>query len=724
MKNPEHKLLPLGAMLCSMTFAVSVLADTTDTKLETVHVTGTEESTPAQMSYQGGKTKVGKVAQLPKDIPQSVTVVTNKLMEDRNANTFKEALRNVAGLTFNAGEGGRIGDNITIRGYSAVGDLYLDGMRDIAQYNRETFNLEQIDVLRGSSSMLFGRGSTGGVINQVSKQAQLTDRNRISTTQGSYDYQRYTADLNKQLGDSAALRFNAMSTDNESFRDEVENHRSGYAPTISFGLNTDNTLSLSHYHLEEDNIPDYGVPYLDPDGAAGPLKAKPLDVDRKTFYGMSDVDYEQNDTDITTAAFTHKFNANSELTTRLRWADYERDLWAVAPRAFLPVAGTPMNPVDVNDVTRINRGHQGRGGEENTITSQTDFTTHFATGFLQHELLLGNEILQEKSNRWNNPLASGATNPAADVFNPDATPTLAANYNSWQKVFAASYEGESRALYFQDVVGLTEQWKVLLGARRDYSNNEYERVTGGDLERKDIVNSWRTGLMYQPDDATTYYVSKGSSFNPSAELYQLDDRNTNTDPEKSQNTEVGAKWELMEGDLSLRTSLSRSEKTNERNTDLAVSTTENLLSGARHTDAVEVEAIGRITPDWEVFTAAAYMEANVDEATGSQANTLDKEPVNTPHYTFNLWNSYNFGAGWRAGIGIDGAGDRYANGTNATLVPAYSRWDSMVEYEQKSYSLKLSFLNMFDREYYESVYTGHVVPGAARTLQLKAEYKF
>jgi catecholate siderophore receptor len=266
---------------------------------------------------------------------------------------------------------------------------------------------------------------------------------------------------------------------------------------------------------------------------------------------------------------------------------------------------------------------------------------------------------------------------------------------------------------------------LLLGSRWDHSSNDYDRpAPAGPLSRKDIVDSWRTGLMYQPDDETTYYISKGSSFNPSAELYQLDDRAANTPPEKSLNTEIGAKWELFEGDLSLRTSLSRSEKTNERNTDLAVSTTENLLSGRRHTDALEVEAIGRVTPDWEVFTAVAYMDANVDKAAGSQATSLDKEPVNTPHYTFNLWNTYNLGAGWRAGIGIDGAGDRYANTTNTTVVPAYSRWDTMLSYEQQTYSVKLSLLNAFNKEYYESVYTSFVVPGAARTLQLKAEYKF
>ena len=754
MKKSDKKFFPLGAVLygatlCGVTLGHALHAQeitrtepqaeqTSDQQantLETVHVRDAAEQTPSESSYQAGKTKIGKTEQLPKDIPQSVTIVSNKLMQDRNADTFKEALRNVAGLTFNAGEGGRIGDNITIRGYSAVGDLYLDGIRDSAQYNRETFNLEQIDVLRGSSSMLFGRGSTGGVINQVSKQPLLTDRNIVSTTQGSYAYQRYTGDFNQQLADTTAVRVNIMSTDSDSYRDEVEQSRSGIAPTISFGIGKDDQFTLSHFHLEENNIPDMGVPYFDPDGSArapdghsilGGFDAKPFDVDRDTFYGMSDIDYEKNDTDITTASYTHKFNEDTELTTRLRSSDYTRDLWAVAPRLILSHPASVANPVTVNDITGMRRQKQARGGEEETVTSQTDFSTHFDTAGIQHELLLGNEILRENARRWTNTLPLGVTNPIADPFKPDPEPVLPPNYNYMGKSDINYYTGDSYAFYFQDVIGLTDQWKVLTGARWDHSANDYDRVVDS-FTRKDIVNSWRLGLLYQPTDNSTYYVSKGSSFNPSAELYQLDKITEDVPPEKSLNTEIGAKWELFEGDLSVRTAVSRSEKTNERNTDLESSVA--VLSGERHTDAIELEVVGHVTEEWEIFTAMAYMEANIDEhsntsATGVETTDEGYEPINTPHYTFNLWNTYSFGGGWRVGLGVDAIGQRYANQTNAAVVPSYTRWDSMLAYEQKTYSVKLNMFNMFDKKYYEGVYAGHVLPGAPRTLEMKVEYKF
>ncbi|MFB0898350.1 MAG: TonB-dependent receptor plug domain-containing protein, partial [Polaromonas sp.] len=215
----EKALLPLGALMLAMSvssWAQSTLPDTEAAKLEgktlaPVVVTGARERD--QQTYQSGITSSGKVPVLAKDIPQSLTVVNEKLLHDQGKDSFKSALENVIGITFEAGEGGRVGDNIRLRGFSAAGDIYQDGMRDIAQYNRDTFNVDRIEVLRGAASMLFGRGSTGGIINQVSKQPRLITEHEVSATVGTQGYQRYLGDFNFKLDDDAALRVNAMSTD-------------------------------------------------------------------------------------------------------------------------------------------------------------------------------------------------------------------------------------------------------------------------------------------------------------------------------------------------------------------------------------------------------------------------------------------------------------------------------------------------------------------------------
>lgn len=682
-------------------------AATKDQALPEVNVRGARDR--EAIGYNPGTTSVGKFQQELKDIPQSVTVVPEQLMHDRNADTLKEALRNVAGLTFNAGEGGRIGDNITLRGYSAVGDLFLDGMRDMAQYNRETFNLEQVDILRGSASMLFGRGSTGGIINQVSKRPDLIDRHEVNFTAGSYDYKRLTGDFNKKLGDNVAVRVNVMGIDTDSFRNAVDQKRYGFAPTISFGIGTKNELTLSYYKLKDDNTPDYGVPFFN---------GRPLNVPVKTFYGMANADFEKNDTKIATATYIHRFSNDTQFKSQLRKADYQRDLWAVAPRLVAGV--TTILPTTV-----ITRQRQARGSDEHTLTSQNDFTTKFDLGGMKHQVLAGVEFLREKAHRYT--LTSAAANPNTTVGDPNPFPALAANYFNITKTGDNYYTANSVGVYAQDMIEFLPKWKLLLGARWDRMTADYNRpAPAGPLTRSDKVWSYRTGLIWQPDAVQTYYVSYGTSFNPSAELYQLDDRSTNTPPEKNRNLEAGAKWDLFEGDLALRTAIFRSEKTNERNTDVA-SPTLFLLSGKRHTSGVELEAAGRITKQWEVFSAIALMKANIDSASFQQANTQDKRPINTPSYTMSLWSTYKLAGdlqGWKVGGGLEMVGLRQANATNTAAVPRYTRWDALVEYSKDWWAVKLNVLNLLNKDYYEGVYQGHTVPGAKRTVQITGTLKF
>jgi catecholate siderophore receptor len=658
--------------------------------------------------YQPPKTNVGKTMALPKDIPQSLTIVPIQLMKDRNANTLKEALRNVAGLTFNAGEGGRIGDNITLRGYSAVGDLYLDGLRDMAQYNRETFNLDRVEVLRGSASMLYGRGSTGGLINQVSKMPINKDRTELNVTGGSFSYRRATLDVNRKLSDKLLFRLNTMVTDTDSYRNDVFQKRWGIAPTLTYNLGGKNEVSASYYFLQEHNLPDYGVPYY---------HGSPLNVPINRYFGMANVNYERNRTGIGTLSYTHRFNENSVLKSVVRYANYARDLDAVAPRLI----GVPPSLLSN---TPINRQRQARGGLEHVLTGQSEYNGKFATGYLKHEVMAGVAYNWERSERWTN--SNGFVNPRGTFANPDSSPVLPVGFfDRFNRTAFNYYNGRTISAYSQDTVRIAPHLKLLMGTRFDHMHANYERPQpNGPLERNDNMWSSRGGLMYQPNDISTYYVCYGTSYNPSAELYQLDDRTSNTPPEKSQNLEGGAKWDLLHGNLSLRTAVFRTQKFHERNTDLSRPTV-SLLTGQRHTDGVEFEAAGRLTKNWELFSSMALMRSNVDKASAQQANSQDKRPVNTPNYTYGLWTTYKFKfhGKWKVGVGLEGVGKRFANADNSNAVPGYQRLDAMVEYELDRYSLKLNAFNLLNAKYYEGVYTGHVVPGTSRAIQISLGMK-
>ena len=320
-------------------------------KVEALDEVTVKSSKEAQKDgYQATKTRVGKTLQDPHDVPQAVTTITRSLMHDQQVGSLREALRNVSGLTFNAAEGGRSGDNINLRGFYTFGDIYLDGIRDTAQYNRETFNLEQIDVLRGSAAMLFGRGQAGGVINQVSKTPQLNDKNTITGSMGEESYQQFTGDFNKQLTDSIAVRLNVMQREEETWRknpttgDHPELDRKGIAGSIGFGIKTDDELLLSHIYTKTRDVPDYGVSFNNASAANGAtiaqqniqipvssLTRRPTDnFSSSAFYGTND-NFDDSETKITTATFTHKFTQDMQLRSQVRLADYERQYWAKTP---------------------------------------------------------------------------------------------------------------------------------------------------------------------------------------------------------------------------------------------------------------------------------------------------------------------------------------------------------------------------------------------------------
>ena len=706
-----------GALLSALMASHSAWAQTPASSdvevLPTVVIEGGQYSSREEIGYKAEGTRVGKTRQDPKDVPQAVTVITEQLMHDKNATTLKEALRNVAGVTFNAGEGGRIGDNITLRGYSAVSDLYLDNMRDAAQYNRDTFNLEQVDVLKGSSSMLFGRGSTGGVINQVSKTAKPVAMNEVNVTAGSHDYRRVTADLNTPITDNIAFRLNAMNLDTQSFRTGVDQKSTGIAPTLSIGAGTDNEFNLSHYYLNTDNTPDYGVPYF---------QNKPLNVPMNRFYGMSNVDYEKNTTNISTASYQKMFANGATWKTSARYGQYDRDLRATAPRL---AAGTTA----ITDATVINRQRQARAAEERTFALQSDFSHAFETGSLKHEVIAGVEYLHEKATRWGN--VSSMANPATTVGNTDTVAVLPAGFfESFSRVFQGSYKGNTYSGYAQDTLQFAPKWKAMAGVRYDKLSADYTNAattaypSGYTTARKDGEISTRFGLMYLPNENSMVYASYSTGFNPSAELYQLDPRGENTPPEKTRNLELGAKWNVLDNRVSLRTSLSRSEKTNERNTDLATPDVY-LLSGKRHTDAFELEANGRITNQWDVYFNYAHMRAEIDEGAGQSAGLVGKTPANTPKNTFSLWTTYKITPKFKVGAGIEGVSSRFTAEDNLTKIDGYQRVDAMAEYTFNSnISLKLNLLNVLNKDYYEGLYRGHIVAGTDRAAQLTLTTKF
>jgi len=706
-----------GLLAASINPALALADDAT--QLDTVTVEG--ENTPAESRYKTGSSTIGKTRQALRDIPQSITVVNQQLMQDQGTTTLKDALRNVPGITFAAGEGGRTGDQIVIRGFAATTDTYRDGMRDIGQYNRDAFDDEKIEVLKGASSMLFGRGSTGGVVNQVSKSPFLGSKLEGDITVGNHDFNRVTADINQVTGEHAAVRLNLMDTHDSSDRGPARNTRWGIAPSVAFGLGEPTTLVLSYFHQQENNVPDYGLPY-------DPNTRQPLNVPRSRFYGF-DSDFEKTSADIATARLTHDFGNGMELSNQLRYNRFWRDVNPSAPRLAGVSAGIP-----VSDSTRMNRSKPWRDGVDQSWNNQTDLTNRFATGDIRHTLLTGLELSYELSDTSRYTLLNAV--PFTTVGNPDPSASVnLARYRNSNTQFQASNVG----LYAMDTMELSRQWKAVLGSRFDRFDGDYtvrsynsngtlntDPSKSYDASRTDNVWSWRAGLIWQPDLEQSYYFSYGTSFNPSGEAYALDKATAKVDPEKNRNIEVGAKWDLLDGDASLRAALFRIEKTNERNTD-PLTPDVVVLSGKRHSNGVEVEGSGRLTERWEVFSGITLMDSKIDKAAPAglgQIGTAGKMPRYTPRTTANIWTTYKFTDQISGGIGASYIGKRYATETNVNYLPAYAVANAMLSYETKHYRLQLNLNNLADKKYFDGAYGGHATLGTPREAQLTLGLKY
>lgn len=683
--------------------------------LAPVTVTGTRDR--AAQTYQSGVTSVGKMPVAAKDIPQSLTVVNDKLIHDQGKDSFKSVLENVIGITFEAGEGGRVGDNIRLRGFSAAGDIYLDGMRDIAQYNRDLFNIDRVEVLRGSASMLFGRGSTGGIVSQVSKQPRLITEQEVNATVGTDGYTRLQGDFNFKLDDNAALRINAMATDGDGRGDNAgaSTHRRGLALDYRLGIGTANEFAISYYHLHYNDKPDWGFQWLEGKPAPSPTN--------KYWYGL-DSDFQNDKADILTLSHTHRWGDGSTLKTTARDGYYSRAMWAT--QSSFATGTTSLN---INPNTLVTRRTNAKSGEEHHTFLQTDYLTTTQWFGRKNSLLVGAEYALERSNRSTYPLLASAK-PATTAGNPGS----AGISGNLTERLATEFQARTLGIYLQDTIDIAPHWKLVGGLRLDNFKGDYERTgntapNNTPLSRSDTLLSKRVGVMFQPTDEVSYYASYGTSFNTSGDLYQFDPTSANTDPESSRNMEIGAKWELYDGDLSFRTALARTEKFNERNTDIDTANNSYLLSGKRHTDALEFEIAGRITPQWDVFAGVGFMKAVIDQSGSNPAGQAEvgQNPGLSPSRQATLFTTYRIGDKWRVGGGFTAVSqNKPANSvTSLNRAPGYVKADALLEYRvNESNSVKLNIDNLFDKVYYNTLYRGFAAPGDARSVRLTLTSKF
>ena len=680
--------------------------------------------------------------------PQSINIVPAEVIREQGVARLTDALKNVPGITLNAGEGGTHGDLVNLRGFSAGDDYFLDGLRDTGLYDRDVFDTESLEVYKGPASTLFGRGSTGGVVNQVTKAPTLYPIDDATATLGTNSEIRGTADLNEVLGDSAAVRVNLMGQrDNVAGRPFVRDQRWGIAPAFAYGLDTDTTVTLKLLHQQEDNIPDYGIPFL---------FGEPAPVKRDAFYGLPSDDRFKTDVDVFTGRVDHKINDIFSFSDTARYGHYWFDsrqtaaiygsancfnaatapfpgatLCSSLPAAsrvpvtatnpLFPVLGTPLDQIFVE------RDRPSSKGTVATLMNETDVTATFATGPLAHHLVTGLEVDREDASitRFANQNTLIAPAPLLDPDPFEAFPGTQTTVRQHPIT-----KTNTLGLFVMDTIDIGPHWNVVAGIRFDHFGAGFDQTIGAPshFRHSDNIGSPRAAITYKPTENTSLYFSYGTSFNPSAETLTLAASNQDLGPERDHTYEVGAKAQVLDGMLALSVAAFNTVMTNARISD-PTNPALQTLAGTLRVNGIEFGAQGRLTENWEITAGYTYL---APRAVGLVAPGVAGPIPNTTNNQGNIWTTYDFDGGLQLGTGLTYVGRRYAGTDTGTIpgttlvakAPAYITWDAMAGYRiNDKWQVQLNGYNLTDEYYLANSYftrpnENHTVPGPGRTLLL------
>ncbi len=598
------------------------------------------------------------------DTPQAVSVIDAAQLRNQGINTLEQALRNVPGITVTIGEGGQLnGDQFKIRGFDSKDDVYVDGLRDFGVYTRDSFNYEQVQVLKGPSGAMFGRGTTGGAINTLSKRPRLEDFQTIDAYAGNGDYYRGLADINHRFGEHAAGRLALMASSTGVVdRDSIYSHRWGAAATLAFGLGTDTQFSVGYLHQSDRRRPDYGIIIVQRPGeiVARPATEYGVGVDRSNFLGFS-ADRDRTEADILTVRLTHKVNEKVTVTSDTRYGVYSRyfqystlDQCNAACTAAL---------FDGNPATEAFGGIGGSSPYDNDAWGLQNISTirvDYDLGGFRNQAIFGIDVSRQENDKafYAYTLPAGiATRPA--IPHPIVTPNPAfpAGYTLFRPVPGANLtcpatgncttnvlgptvfsnvaatgvlESHGRATnvaaFFTDRLWLVDRVSIIGSLRLDRYTADLDSIlyTGqasppGGIKSKSTLKSPRFSAVFEPADDQTLYLSWGRSETPqgtsiTAAGTALTVTAKDLDPEVSRILEAGAKVRVPGTQLSATASVFRIRKDNALQTDPATGFLQAQSGEKQEVKGFELGLTGRVTPKWTVNAGYAYLDAKIRES--------------------------------------------------------------------------------------------------------------
>lgn len=631
------------------------------------------------------------------EVPASVTVVPADLMKDQSMQSMADVFRYVPGVLTHQGEGNR--DQIIIRGISTTADFYVDGIRDDAQVFRDLYNLERVEVLKGTAGMIFGRGGAGGVVNRITKKPVFGHVGEASASISSHNQLRSTLDIGGKLSETAAWRLNAMAEDGDSFRNDFGMRRYAVNPTMTILPGDRTSITLGLESLRDERTADRGFPSLN----GSPYNANP-----GTFFGNAAQSTAHSYIDGAYAVIDHDFGG-IQLKNSFRVTHYDKYYQNVYPDN---AANSSVTAAGNFRLAAYNNANQ-----RTNIFNQTDLTTQVKTGALEHKLLAGIELgRQDSTNKRNTGLFGAATLITVPVNFPYA---VATSFSSTATDANNNVKADIAAIYVQDQITFSKEWKLLAGLRYDHFKTIFDdrRPAPTDLARTDSEFSPRLGLIWSPNPASTYYASYSYSFLPSGEQLSLTPNTADLAPETAINYEIGGRWDLQPK-LTLSTAVFRLDRNDVRSPD-PFNPGFFVKTGQQRTEGVEIGLQGEVMRRWNIYGGYAYLNGRVTQTTSAASTGAKLQLV--PENTLSLWNRFGVGQGWGTGLGVIYQGDSYATIDNRVTLPAFTRADGALYYTFAGGKtrLALNIENLFDKKYFPTADgNNNISPGAPRNVRL------
>lgn len=649
------------------------------------------------------------LAQPVRDTAQTITTIPEEVIQLQAATDLRDVLRNDPSVSAHADEDNAQGTNVQIRGFSARFDLYLDGQVDLGSYYRDPFNLEQVEVLTGPSSVLFGRGSTGGAIEQVSKKPRREAFADGGFTTGTDGLKRLTTDLNVPIREASAFRLTAMAQDaGIAGRDIVGTRRAGVAPSLTIGLDSPTQLTLSDFYQAQWDKPDYGIPWIDI-GSPVTNISHPALVSPENFYGFR-TDYSHVFVNVATASLRSQLSANTTLRNQLRYGVYEQNYRLTEPGVGPVIApGTPLASVTVTRTERGGRAHQ------TVLDDQLSLATSFDTFSLAHSLVAGAEVGRQSSDPT---VLKFSGIPATTLLAPNEDAVFSGSSRPSARVH---FVAQTQALFLTDTLRLSRDWQLNAAARLDRFDADYRNQVPAPvhLQHTDTVPSWRGALIYQAAPRTSLYAMYGTSFDPSAEGSSLSASTAGLAPERSHTVETGIKWDPNEH-LLISGALFRTIMNNLREPS-PVDPTLQILAGTARSQGFETEAQGYLTRNWLVLAGFTWLDATIlSSPNGDRGSQLQNAPrENLRLFTvvdvtdrISVGGGFNYTSSRVPGTVVDPNGFRQQ-------VPGYWTASALARCRLASrVNVQLNINNIADRRFYDGLDDNHVNVSAGRSAQL------